>query len=123
MRRSALCTLLAASVVLSSAIQTRAAEICRPALEFKKTLLSEIKRQQRLWTATLSVDAAHCASTSGPFFIGIMRSKEDGPDAIFVEQFAWKPEQVEVSLPFWQDEAVVDHWINSVPACPCRGRE
>jgi hypothetical protein len=115
--------LLVASVVLSSAIPTLAAEICRPALGFKEVRFSGAKAQQRTWTATLAVDASHCASTSGPFFIGIMRSKEDGPDAIFVERFTWKPEQVEVSVTFWQDEAVVDHWINSVPECPCRGRE
>jgi hypothetical protein len=116
-------TLLAVSVVLFGATSIHAEQICRPTFDFKQVRFSAIKAQRRSWTGILSVNATECASTSGPFDIGFLRMKESAPDLIFIERFTWKPKQVEVSVTFWEDEAVADHWINNVPTCPCRTGE
>jgi hypothetical protein len=41
----------------------------------------------------------------------VTREKENAPGLQFVEQCTWKSGQVDVSLDFWHDEAVLDYSI------------
>jgi hypothetical protein len=75
---------------------------------------------ERKWTAVLSVDASRCATTSGRFEIVFSRLKEIGTEIEFTEQFMWRPDEVQVSVDFWADEAVERYWLNNIAACPCR---
>ena len=99
---------------------------CRAALQtvigFKEVRFSPTQPEtmERTWSATLSVDASRCATTSGRFEILFSRLKENAPEADFTERFTWKAESVEVSVSFWADEAVEDYWLHNVAACPCR---
>ena len=120
MYRSRLSMLLAGIVVLFSVTQPMAQQACKPNLSFKQTRVSDVRNQQRTWTAILAVDASHCATSSGLFEIKFIRLKDIGPDLLFTERFKWSPGQVEVSLDFWWDESVHDHWIGDVVSCPCR---
>jgi hypothetical protein len=100
----------------------RAAPVCKPVLAFKDVRFSPTQPEtmERTWSATLSVDASRCATTSGRFEILFSRLKENAPEADFTERFAWKPGSVEVSVSFWADEAVEAYWLHNVAACPCR---
>jgi len=120
MHRSRFSALLAGIVVLFSVTQTVGQTLCKPVLTSKEVRFSDIRAQQRAWTALLAVDASRCATTFGRFSINFTRLKETGPDLLFTEQFAWSPGQVEVSLDFWADEAVGDYSIGYVASCPCR---
>jgi hypothetical protein len=73
---------------------------------------------ERTWSATLSVDASRCATTSGRFEILFSRSKENAPEDEFVEPFTWKAGSVEISVNFWADEAVEGYWLRSVRGVP-----
>ena len=99
-----------------------AAPTCKPVLAFKQVRFSPTQPEtmERTWSATLSVDASRCATTSGRFEILFSRLKENAPEADFAERFTWKPESVEVSVNFWADEAVEDYWLHNIAACPCR---
>ena len=73
----------------------------------------------------LHVDASRCAATSGSFEIHFVREKENAPELEFVERFTWqigetRSGQIEVSLDFWHDEAVLRYGLGSVAACACR---
>jgi hypothetical protein len=52
----------------------------------------------------------------------LIRLKEMAPDLPFTEQFTWSPGQIEVSVNFWADEAVLAYSIGAVAPCPCRDR-
>jgi hypothetical protein len=110
--------LLAGSVVLC-ATQAIGSDMCRPRLSFEQIRFSEIKHQERIWSATLDVDASRCATTSGGFLINFIRLKEDAPDMPFTEEFTWMAGKTEVSLRFWQDESVLSFSIAHVPLCAC----
>jgi hypothetical protein len=99
-----------------------AAPQCKPVLAFKEIQFSSTQPEtlERIWLARLSVDASHCATTSGRFEILFSRLKENAPEVDFTERFTWKPESVEVSVSFWADEAVEGFWLHNVAACPCR---
>ena len=99
-----------------------AAPLCKPALAFKEIRFSPTQPEtmERIWSATLSVDASRCATTSGRFEILFARLKENAPEIDFTERFTWKPESVEVSVNFWADEAVEGYWLHNIAACPCR---
>ena len=99
-----------------------AAPVCKPVIGFKEVRFSPTDREtmERMWSATLSVDASRCLTTSGRFIILFSRLKENAIEHEFVEPFMWKPGTVEVSLNFWADEAVEGYWLHSVAACPCR---
>jgi len=120
MRRSSLALLFAGGTAVFGMTQAAAGQPCRPALSFKEVRFWEMRNLQRTWTATLAVDASRCATTSGRFELVITREKENAPDLEFVERFIWKPGQVEVSLDFWRDEAVLDYSIGYVEPCVCR---
>ena len=119
MRRSRYSVPLAGIVLLCSIAQTFGQTLCKPVLTFKEVRFSEIRAQQRTWTALLAVDASRCATTFGRFSINFTRLKETAPDLPFTEQFAWSPGQVEVSIVFWADEAVLDYSIGTIAPCAC----
>jgi hypothetical protein len=126
MRRTSISTLLAGTFALISATQASLTQAlgqqaCKPALAFKEVQFSEWQppKMERKWKAVLSVDASRCATTSGRFGILFSRQKENGPEVIFEERFAWKPTAVEVSVDFWADEAVEGYWLNNIAPCPC----
>src|SRR5712692_5867556 len=122
MFRSCVIGLLAGSIGLISVTQAIGQQTCRPALAFKEVRFSEMKPPtlERKWTAVLSVDASRCATTSGRFEIVFSRLKEIGIEIEFREQFMWQPDEVEVSVDCWADEAVKGYWLTNVAACPCR---
>ena len=122
MYRPCIFGLLAGSIGLINATQAAGQPICRPALAFKEVRFSEMQppTMERKWTAVLSVDASHCATTSGRFGIVFSRSKENGLETYFQEQFMWKPALVDVSVDLWADEAVEGYWLHNVAPCPCR---
>lgn len=111
---------LAAVLVSLAGPPSIGAEICKPRLSLKEVRFSQVQGMQRLWTATLDVDASRCATTSGRFDIRFVRLKEYAPDLAFTEQLAWQAGQTEVSLVFWADEAVHEHAVVYVAPCPCR---
>ncbi len=114
-------TSLVASLVAGlAATQSLAAALCTPDLAVTSTHLSEVRAQQRTWTARVAVDASACATTSGRFFIRFVRLKEDAPDLPFAEAFTWRPGVIDVSTVFAADEAVQNYAIGYVRPCACR---
>jgi hypothetical protein len=99
-----------------------AVPLCKPVLAFKEVRFSPTQPEtmERIWSATLSVDASPCGTTTGRFEILFSRLKENAPEADFTEAFTWKPHAVEVAVNFWADEAVEAYWLHNVAACPCR---
>ena len=122
MYRSYVIGLLAGGIGLISVTQAIGQQACRPALAVKQIRFSEMTPPtlERKWTAVSSVDASRCATTSGRFEIVFSRLKENGVEIEFREQFMWRPDEVEVSVDFWADEAVERYWLNNIAACPCR---
>jgi hypothetical protein len=114
-------TALAGVIVLLGATQAVGETLCKPALAFEEVRLSEMRGQQRTWTAVVTVDASSCAVASGRFYINFIRIKEMAPDTLFSQEFTWNPGRIEISVDFWADEAVLDYWIGYVGACACRG--
>ncbi|MEJ0078666.1 MAG: hypothetical protein WDO17_25130 [Alphaproteobacteria bacterium] len=117
--RNLMVALLGAGVGLTPAI---AAPLCKPVLAFKQVRFSQVQPEtmERIWSATLAVDASRCATNSGRFEILFSRMKENAPEVDFTERFVWKPESVDVSVAFWADEAVEAYWLRNIAACPCR---
>jgi hypothetical protein len=115
--------LLAAGLNFAACIPapTAADPVCKPKLTFKEARFADARDRLRTWTASVAVDARHCAESSGVFEIGFVRLKEFGPDLPFAERFKWSADMVEVSLDFWWDEAVGDYWIGDIPSCRCAG--
>jgi hypothetical protein len=121
MRRFLTTSLLAAAMAVSGTSFAAAGEVCKPKLTVKDTRFSDAQRdtQERRWTATVSADASRCATTAGYFDLGVLRQKENAVELEFREQFIWSAPTVMIGINFWVDEAVEDHWIDSVQACPC----
>jgi hypothetical protein len=120
MYQSRFSTLIAAMVVLSSVTQALAGTSCEPALTLEQVRLSDVRDQRRIWTGVLAVDASGCATTTGRFDINFMRLTKNGPDAPCAEHFMWRPGQLEVSVEFRADGAVLDYSIGDIAPCPCR---
>jgi hypothetical protein len=118
--RSHLCALLAGLIAACGATQAVGQSACKPVFTVKEVRFSEVRLSQRVWTALLDVDASRCATSSGRFDINFIRLKEMAPDLPFTEQFTWSSGEIEVSVNFWEDEAVLAYSIGTVAACPCR---
>jgi hypothetical protein len=120
--RFALATCVALLVGLGDGASAAGDRICKPALSFADVKLSPVDREtmQRTWTATVLVDAARCATSSGRFEILFARLKENAPELDFTEAFEWRPGGVQVSVDFWADEAVEAYWATGIVECPCR---
>lgn len=65
--------------------------LCRPEIAIKSVHFSEVMNLKRFWTATVNVDAARCATSSGLFALSVVRLSETAPDLEFVEPFIWPP--------------------------------
>jgi len=117
-----LAALLAGVIGLTGASQALGREVCKPALSISNVQFSkwQLPTLERKWTATVAVDASHCApNTAGTFEIGFLRLVENGVDIEFTEEFVWMSPAVNVGVDFWANEAVGRSWINKVSACPC----
>lgn len=111
--------LLAGLIAICGATQALGQSACKPVLTVKEARFSEVRRLQRTWTARLDVDASRCATRSGRFDIHFIRLKETAPDLPFTERFTWGPGEIEVSVNFWADEAVLAYSIGDIAPCPC----
>ena len=114
--------IVASTLGAASVVPVTGHPLCRPMLKVTGVQFSEMipPTLERKWTAVVSVDASHCATTSGRFAISFSRLKETAPDLEFQEQFIWLPPSVTVSVDFWPDEAVERYWLSDIVACPCR---
>jgi len=119
MRRSHPSILLAGSLVMFSAMQAGADQLCKPALSLRDVRMSEARSMQRTWTGVLVADASPCSTTSGPFEIEFTRLKETAPDLRFTERFTWTSGRSVVSIDVWWDEWVEDYRIARIASCPC----
>jgi len=112
--------LVAALLVLLQATQVVAQPVCKPVLTVKGVGFSESINLRRFWTASVDVDASQCATSSGLYSLGFVRTAENGPDLEFDQPFIWRPGQTSIRVEFWADEAVHQCWIGEVATCPCR---
>jgi len=112
---------MAVLMLLAQGAQAAARPVCRPVLTVGDAKFSEAINLKRYWTAAVHVDASPCATVSGLFALGFVRLAESGLDLKFFEPFFWRPDQTQVRVEFWIDEAVHKYWISDVAACPCRG--
>jgi hypothetical protein len=120
MRLSHPSILLAGSLVMFSAMQAAADQLCKPVLSLRDVRISEARSMQRTWTGVLVADASPCSTTSGPFEIEFTRLKETAPDLRFTERFTWTSGRSVVSIDVWWDEWVEDYRIARIASCPCR---
>ena len=121
MKRSRIFGLLTGSIGLIGAAHAAGQPVCKPVLAVKDVRFSAMQppTMERRWTAVVSVDASHCATTAGRFELGFSRLKENGMEVDFREKFVWSTPSVSIGVDFWADEAVENYWIDSVQACPC----
>jgi hypothetical protein len=124
MSRYRLSVSLAASVLVLGGTPSLSMQICKPQLTLVNARQSEIRNQQRTWSANLAVDASRCVAASGSFNIHFVRDKENAPELEFGERFTWhagehQTAQTEVSIDLWMDEAVLDYAIGYVAPCGC----
>ena len=119
--RSCVALLLAGGIGLIGVTRAAGERICKPSLAISNVQFSKMQPPtlEWMWTATVSADASHCATTAGYFEIGFSRLKEMGPEVNFQQQYIWSLPSVEVGMDFWADEAVERYWIDSIQACPC----
>ena len=87
-----ICTLICAVPGIGP-IPAMAVPLCKPALAFKEVRFSPVQPEtmERIWSATVSVDASPCATSPGRFEILFSRLKENAPEIDFTERFFWKP--------------------------------
>jgi hypothetical protein len=122
MKRSRIFGLLTGSIGLIGAAHAAGQPVCKPVIAVKDVRFSAMQppTMERRWTAVVSVDASHCATTAGRFELGFSRLKENGPEVDFREPFTWHAPVTKVSVDFWADEAVESYWLSDVAPCPCR---
>jgi hypothetical protein len=120
MSRAHRCALLAGLIAVCGATQAVGQSACKPVFTVKEVRFSPMRQLQRIWTARLDVDASRCATSSGRFDINFIRLKETAPDLPFTEHFTWGAGEIEVSVDFWADEAVLAYSIGAIAPCPCR---
>jgi hypothetical protein len=111
---------LAGSLVVFSAMQAVADQLCKPVLSLRDVRISEPRSMQRTWSGVLVADASRCSTTSGPFEIEFTRLKETAPDLRFTQRFTWASGRSEVSIDMWWDEWFEDYRIAGITSCPCR---
>ena len=116
------CAVLASALGVMDTAWAADRPVCKPALAFKDVNFSGVNPEtlMRTWSATVSVDASRCASSSGRFEILFTRQKENAIEVDFIEPFEWRPGAVEIAVEFWADEAVEDYRATRIAECPCR---
>jgi hypothetical protein len=120
MNRARISALLTSLMLAGAATPAAAESICKPVLAVKEGRFSPAQSMERVWSASVDVDASNCASSAGRFDIEFVRIKEYAPDLPFSEQFTWHPGRLEISLAFWADEAVLAYSIGYVAPHTCR---
>jgi hypothetical protein len=110
------------SIALAGIAPATAAPLCKPALAFQKVGFSpiDLETMRRRWTATLSVDASPCATTSGRFEILFVQWSETAPDDEFVRALTWTPGMTAVAVDVAAHEAIGGYRLQNVATCPCR---
>src|SRR5262249_35698290 len=106
MRPSHLSIVLAGSLVVFSAMQAVADQLCKPVLSFRDVRIPEPRSMQRTGGAVPVADASLFSPPSAPFEIESTRLKETAPDLRFTERFTWASGRSEVSIDVWWDEWV-----------------
>ena len=99
---------------------------CKPALTIRDTSYSTPSfsapvNLQRIWRATIEVNASHCATKTGLFAVEFIRGKEYGQDVAFTMPFMWRAGQTEIRVDFWNDESVENFHVVDIATCPCWG--
>ena len=109
-------------IALAGIAPATAAPLCAPALAFQQVGFSPINYEtmRRRWTATLSVDAAPCAATSGHFEILFGLWSETSLDDEFIQAFTWVPGVTAVAVDVAAHEAIGGYRLQNVATCPCR---
>src|SRR5262249_12916010 len=120
MRLSHPSIVLAGCLVMFSAMQAGADQLCKPLLSLRDVRMSEARRMQRTWTGLRVPDASFGWGLSGPFGFDSPRLKETAPDLRFTERFTWTSGRSVVSIDVWWDEWVEDYRIARIASCPCR---
>jgi len=124
-KRSCSSTFLATIIGFIAVTPAIAQNLCRPALTLSEVQFSPIRmpKQQRNWTAVVTVDASECATNSGGHFdIVFTRLSENAPDLDFRQRFSWSPFSQTIALDFAADEAVAAYRIENITPCVCRDR-
>jgi hypothetical protein len=106
MYKSLVSGMVASALWLTNFAPATGQPVCRPKLSVTEVQFSKMKPPtlERKWTATVSVDAAHCAANSSGYFdLGISRLKENGTELEFREQFVWLAPSVKIGIDFWAD--------------------
>lgn len=119
--RTSLALALAFGALLGPA-QAIAETVCRPHIAIENVRFSEPVNLRRYWTASVSVNAAPCAASSGLYSLGFLRLSESGADLEFTEPFIWRSSATTVRVEFWADEAVGRYWVADVAACSCSSK-
>lgn len=109
-------------IALVAATPATAAPLCKPALAFQHVSFSPIdyETMQRRWSATLSVDASPCATTSGRFEILFALWSETAPDDDLIRTFTWTPGATTATVDVAAHEAIGRYWLQTIAPCPCR---
>ena len=107
---------------LACATQATAADVCKPQLAFRQVNFSPINYEtmERRWSATLSVDASRCATTSGRFEILFLLMSETAPDDDLTLTFTWAPGLIDVVVDLAANEWFDGYWLQGIASCPCR---
>jgi len=111
----------ALTLVLTDATANWAQAVCKPTIAFTEAHYAPMKLPSldRTWTVAFTVDASHCASSSGGFSILFTVWKENAPDVEYVETFQWIPDLNVISKRLWADEAIGAYTVNDIAPCPC----
>ena len=86
-----------------------AEQVCRPKFAISSAQMSDVSGVMRKWRAQLVANTTACANKSGKFAILFTRLLEYGPDAEFVETFAWREGVSDIELEFSFYESVADY--------------
>jgi hypothetical protein len=108
-------------VILMATVPSWAEPVCKPSIIVTDVRYPAMKlpRLQRTWTATFTVDASRCATSSGSFSILFRIWKENAPDTEYAESFQWISGSTVIAREFWVDEAVGTYTINDIAPCRC----
>jgi hypothetical protein len=122
LRRLALTSLLACSLVGLAATSALSAIACKPLLSIKNVReirAASIPIQPWVWKAAIAADTSYCATGSGRFEIDFIRIKEYAPDMQFAERYSWSAGQFDVTIELTADESIHDYRIGFIVPCIC----
>ena len=114
-------TVAALPVIIMAAAPSWAEPECKPSVIVTDVHYAAMKlpKLQRTWTATFTVDASRCATSSGSFSILFRVWKENAPDTEYADNFQWNSGVTVIVKEFWVDEAVGAYTIDDIAPCRC----